>query len=158
MDETAFRSAYKGYNPDKCVYEKSLLTQCCHCEKAQQINLAERKAMACTDLDALADCTVFLNELRAKATFALKLTGITGNLLPHSKEAKVQKGGLLSFFPELDNHFTTPLDNIYDIIQSAKQQANGDLKKFPFQQCMSSINHFEMPKRVKRKKKSIPKL
>jgi len=153
MDETAFRSAYKGYNPDKCVYEKSLLTQSCRCEKARQINLAERKAMACTDLNALADCTVFLNELRSKAAFALKLTGITGNLLPHSKEAKVQKGGLLSFYPELENHFTTPLENIYQIIQNAKSQADGDLLNFPFQQCMSSINHFEMPKRVKRKPK-----
>lgn len=153
MDESAFRSAYKGYNPNKCVYEKSLLTQCCRCEKAQQINLAERKAMACTDLDALADCSVFLNTLRSKAAFALKLTGITGNLLAHSKEAKVQKGGLLSFHPELENHFTTVLENIYAIIQSAKQQANGDLTQFPFEQCMPSINRFEMPKRAKRKRK-----
>ncbi len=152
MDETAFRSAYKGFNPDKCVYEKSLLTQNCRCEKAKQINLAERKAIACTDMKALADCSTFLNELRAKATFALKLTSITGNLLPHSKEAKVQKGGLLSFFPEYKNHYTTPLENIYQIIQTAKQQANGDLKHFPFQQCMTSINHFELPKRAKRSK------
>lgn len=153
MDETAFRSAYKGFNPDKCVYEKSLLTQNCRCVKVRQINLAERKAMACSDLDALADCSIFLNELRAQAAFALKLTGITGNLLPHSKEAKVQKGGLLSFFPELENHCSTPLDNIYKIIQTAKQQAKGDLTQFPFQQCMASINQFEIPKRVKRKRK-----
>ncbi len=153
MDETAFRDAYNGFNPDKCVYEKSLLTQYCRCEKARQINLAERKAVACTDLNALADCSIFLNGLRAKAAFALKLTGITGNLLPHSKEAKVQKGGLLSFYPELENHVTTPLDNIYHIIQLAKQQSNGDLTQFPFQQCMTSINKFEIPKRVRRKRK-----
>lgn len=153
MDETAFRSAYKGFNPDKCVYEKSLLTQNCRCEKAKQINLAERKAMACTDQSALKDCSVFLNELRAKASFALKLTGITGNLLPHSKEAKVQKGGLLSFYPDLENHHTTPLENIYQIIQQAKQQCDGDLTQFPFQNCMSSINHFEIPKRSKRPKR-----
>ena len=152
MDETAFRDAYKGFNPDKCVYEKALLTQNCRCEKAKQINLAERKAMACTDANALKDCSVFLNELRSKSTFALKLTGITGNLLPHSKEAKVQKGGLLSFFPDLENHYTTPIENIYSIIQQAKEQSNGDLTQFPFQNCMPSINHFEMPKRSKRKK------
>lgn len=153
MDETAFRDAYKGFNPNKCVYEKSLLTQSCHCEKSKQINLAERKAMACIDLDALNDCTTFLNELRAKAAFALKLTGITGNLLPHSKEAKVQKGGLLSFYPKLNNHYTTPLSNIYQIIQLAKEHANGDLTQYPFEKCIPSINRFEMPKRVKRKRK-----
>ena len=153
MDESAFRDAYKGFNPDKCVYEKSLLTQACRCEKSKQINLAERKAMACTDLNALADCSTFLNELRAKASFALKLTGITGNLLPHSKEAKVQKGGLLSFYPELENHYTTPLENIYHIIQTAKTEANGDLTQYPFERCMPSINQFEMPKRAKRNKK-----
>lgn len=153
MNEAEFRNAYNGFNPDKCVYEKAILTQHCSCTKAKRINLAERQGIGCTDLDALSDCSIFLNSLRQHAKFALKLTAITGNLLPHSKEVKVQKGGLLSFFPELENKTETRLDNIYAIIQKAKQQAQGNFEAFPYSQCIPAISQFEIVKRTKRKLK-----
>lgn len=154
MDETAFRDAYKGFNPNKCVYEKSILTQHCACENSQHINLAERQGIGCTNLKALEDCTLFLNKLRSKANFTLKLSHIVGNLLPHSKEVKVQKGGLMSFFPELENKTETPLENIYTIIQKAKHFSNNDLSLFDFEQCLPSVGQFEIRKRIRRSKKT----
>lgn len=152
MDENEYRYAYKGLNPNKCVYEKAILTQHCHCQYVQSINIANRRAMACTNEAALQDCSLFLNNLRSKASFALKLTGITGNLLPHSKEVKVQKGGLLSFLPGLENTTESKIDNIYALIQTAKTQANGDLNQFPYETCLPRVGEFEIKRRIKKKK------
>lgn len=153
MDENEYRSAYHGLNEQRCVFEKSILTRRCGCRYHEKFNLAEREGIRCTNKNCQQNCTLFLNESRAKARFALRLTEIVGNLLPHSKEIQVQKGALLGLQPELPNLPDTEISDIYTFIEKALEISNNDLTAFPYEQLIPSISHHPArPKRKRRKK------
>ena len=103
MDENEYRTTYHSLNTQRCVFEKAILTLSCGCRLHEKFNLAEREGIRCTETGCQQNCSIFLNESRSKARFALRLTEIVGNLLPHSKEIQVQKGALLGLQPELPN-------------------------------------------------------
>ncbi len=151
MDENEYRTAYHGLNVQRCVFEKSILTLSCGCRHHEKFNLAEREGIRCTDTNSQQNCSIFLNECRSKARFALRLTEIIGNLLPHSKEIQVQKGALLGLQPELPNLPGTEISDIYSLIEKALNTSEGDLTKFPYEQLMPSISHH--PARQKRKRR-----
>ena len=117
MDENEYRSTYHSINSHRCVFEKSILTQHCNCRFHERFNLAEREGIRCTQQQAQLNCTIFLNQCRQQARFALHLTQIVGNLLPHSKEIQVQKGALLGLVPELPNLPDTEIKDIYSLIR-----------------------------------------
>jgi hypothetical protein len=152
MDENEYRSAYHSINATRCVFEKSILTLNCQCRHHEKFNLAEREGIRCTASNAQRNCTVFLNEIRKQARFALGLSDIVGNLLPHSKEIQLQKGALLGLNPKLPNLPDTPVTDIYLLIEKAVEQCSGDLQQFPFHSLIPSISHHPARKRRKRDK------
>lgn len=153
MDENEYRSAYHGLNAQRCVFEKSILILSCQCRYTQKFNLAEREGIGCTDTTAQQNCSQFLNAVRSKARFALHLTDIVGNLLPHSKEIQVQKGALLGLLPELPNRPETPIEDIYTVIQQALDSCDGDPDLFPYESLISSISHHPSRPRLSGRKK-----
>ncbi len=152
MDENEYRHAYNSINDQRCVFEKSILTLNCHCRHHEKFNLAEREGVRCKQSSAHQRCKNFLDNSRAKARFALQLTNIVGNLLPHSKEIQVQKGALLGLQPDLPNQPDTPIDDIYALIEIALQQSDGDLQQFDYQPIIASISHHPVRQRLRRKK------
>lgn len=154
MDENEYRSTYNSLNKRRCVFEKSILTQNCDCRLHEKFNLAGREGIRCTQDQAQQNCSLFLNECRRQARFALNLTEIVGDLLPHSKEVQVQKGALLGLAPELPNLTETKINDISLLIEKALDQCANDLSKFPYQNLMPSISHHPpRPKRRSRKNK-----
>ena len=95
MDEQEYRSTYHTVNKRRCVYEKAINSRRCNCAKCHRFNLADREGVACNSATGNALCTEFLNTLRSKARFSLHLTH-ADKPLPHTKEIKVQTGGLLA--------------------------------------------------------------
>ncbi len=152
MDEPEYRKAYEGLNSQKCVFEKTILTLSCSCRYHEKFNLAEREGIRCTDINSQKNCLIFLTESRRKARFALHLTDIVGNLLPHNKEIQVQKGALLGLDPELPNQPDTEIKDIYKLIETAVLISKGNLKQFPYEQIIPSISHH--PTRPKRSRKN----
>ena len=153
MDENEYRSAYQSLNETRCVFEKSILTQNCGCRLHQRFNLAEREGIRCVDPQAQAQCKTFLDQVRTRARFALKLTDIVGNLLPHNKEIQVQKGALLALRPELPNQPDTPIEDIRALIEQAAADCDNDLENYPYQQLMPGIvHHPTRPPRSRRRR------
>lgn len=154
MDENEYRSAYHSINNTRCVFEKSILTLNCHCRYQHKFNLAEREGIGCSQAEAQKNCATFLNETRKQARFALGLSEIVGNLLPHSKEIQVQKGALLGLQPDLPNQPATPIDDIYSLIELAASQCSENLLQYPYHNLISSISHHPpLPRRSRRHKK-----
>ncbi len=153
MDENEYRNAYNSLNSQRCVFEKSILTLNCQCRHHEKFNLAEREGIRCTDADAHQHCSIFLGNSRASARFALQLTDIVGNLLPHSKEIQVQKGALLGLQPELPNLPGTAIPDIYALIEIALAESNGDLQNFHYEKIIPSISHHPVRQKLRRKKK-----
>ncbi len=152
MDENEYRNAYHSLNDNRCVFEKSILTRSCGCRFHEKFNLAEREGVRCSNTEAQQHCSQFLNEARRQARFALHLTQIVGNLLPHNKEIQVQKGALLGLAPELPNLHDTQIEDIYRLIEAALEKCAGDFNQFPYEQIMASITHH--PPRPKRRRRS----
>jgi len=153
MDENEYRTTYNSLNVQHCVFEKAILILNCNCRLHEKFNLAEREGIRCTDNEAQKNCSIFLNRSRAKARFALHLTEIVGNLLPHSKEIQVQKGALLGLQPELPNLPDTEIPDIYSLIEKALEFCNGEISQYPYEQLIPSISHHPArSKRTRRRK------
>ena len=152
MDENEYRSTYHSLNETRCVFEKSILTQHCDCRHHQRFNLAGREGIRCIQPKAQAHCTTFLKHCRQQARFALRLTEIVGNLLPHSKEVQVQKGALLGLVPELPNLSDTEIGDIYALMEMALSSCNQDLDQFPYHSLIPSISSHP-PRQKKRRNK-----
>lgn len=150
MDENEYRNAYQGINPVRCVFEKSILTQNCGCSLHHKFNLAEREGVQCNNEQAQQRCKSFLDLLRPKARFALKLTDIVGNLLPHNKEIQVQKGSLLGLLPELPNLPETRVEDINQILEEQYKSCGEDWQNLQLEPLIQSILHHPPRKRSRR--------
>ena len=93
MDEDLFREAYRAANPLDCVFQKALLNQSGQCTHARPVCLADRQGIHCQDAERYRACQAFLDQLRDRARFALRLTRVPARL-PHAQEIRVQLGGL----------------------------------------------------------------
>ncbi len=153
MDENEYRSTYHSINSNRCAFEKLILTGNCQCQHHERFNLAEREGVKCLAPEAQQLCAGFLNEVRQQARFALGLTHIVGNLLPHSKEIQVQKGALLGLRPDLPNLPDTPIEDISQHLQQALTDSGGTLQEFPIHNLIPSIKHHPpRPRRSRRRK------
>lgn len=125
MDENELRKTYLDLQDIPCAFEKIVLTGRCGCEKAKKFNLAEREGISCTQLSAQQNCVEFLALAHEHAKFALHLTHLSCPL-PHSKELKVQGGGLLgllrAIFPDRDGG---RVENIDALISEAHSRYDG---------------------------------
>jgi hypothetical protein len=167
MNEDEYRSTYHQVNHQRCVFEKMVLLRYGNCEFNQKLLLAEREAMACQSEAAQKNCHLLLNTMRKNARFALQMTK-TDSPLPHSKEVKVQAGGLYGLQQYLnhkntaeteelsddklkfDNNASQPIKNIYKTVSDALDKFV-QIKDFPYNEIVKAIIHFTIPSRKRKK-------
>ena len=169
MNEDEYRSTYHQVNSNRCVFEKMILLRYGNCRFNQKLLLAEREAMSCTNETARQGCVRFLHLLRDKARFALQLTR-SQEPLPHTREIKVQAGGLYGLQQYLhqastvdttdlndnklkfDSEHSQPVKDIYATLQSA-ESAYGSADHFPYNELVKAIKHFSLPSRKRKSRK-----
>jgi hypothetical protein len=136
MDETAYRQALTTSIQRHCPFEKSVLTQCAACSKAEKHNIAEREIVACSNAEALDRCIALRDALRHNFTFALGKFHIDGPL-PHSQEMRMQCGGLKGLQFTLDGD-----DEVTDVsaLVAMAQQKFGESAEFPYVQIVRMAN------------------
>lgn len=152
MDEDVYRDTYRNVVTIKCVFEKAINARQTTCTQANKIRLADREAVACRSEEACQTCAHFLEILRTKALFALKLQDHHGPL-PHAKEIKVQMGCIigLAFDNNIDVIAGEKIENIHGLIKNSLEKYNS-LENFPYENLMRSIANFEgRPKRKNKK-------
>ncbi len=150
MDEDQYRAVYHELNANRCVFEKALNNRRCDCSRQNRFLLATREGVGCLSEPSLANCTAFLNTLRAKSRFALHETFIDGPL-PHNKELKVQAGGTLALqlhlFPAKAGEKT--VQDIYELVNIALSKY-ANIADFPYGELVKGVVHYESrPKRGK---------
>jgi len=154
MDEQEYRNTYHSINERRCVYEKTINSRRCTCNKSQRFHLADREGIACKSATGNALCSTLLNSMRSQARFALQLTH-ADSPLPHAKEIKVQTGGLLGLQgllrPELAAE--TNINNAIGLIEDAIAQY-GNLESIPYGIIVQSIVKFEGRKKRTHKRGS----
>lgn len=136
MDETAYRQALTTSIPRYCPFEKSVLTRCAACSRAEKHNIAEREIVACNDEEARQGCIALRDLLRHNFTFALGKLHIDGPL-PHAKEMRMQCGGLKGLKYLLDGN--EEVNDVAALLVTA-QQRNGDLAELPFSLIVQRAN------------------
>ena len=141
LDENAYRDAYATVNPLQCVFERAILCRCCGCEHSVKRNIAEREAAGCLNAPAHALCVELKKELRRVAAFTLKLAN-PDEPLPHTKELKLQCGGILGVARVVTPETTGPVTNIISVLLAATQQY-GALANFPYQEIIHAVHTYE---------------
>lgn len=136
MDETAYRQILSANILSTCPFEKSILSNCAACSKAEKHNIAEREVVACNDKEALGRCIALRDLLRHNFTFALGRSHIDGPL-PHAQEMRMQCGGLKGLQFSLDAS-----DEVRDVasLLAMAQQKFGGLADFPYAQIVRLAN------------------
>ncbi|MCK5383441.1 MAG: hypothetical protein KAJ65_06735 [Gammaproteobacteria bacterium] len=151
MDEQEYRKTYHSVNDRRCVFEKTINSRCCTCEKSCRFHLADREGIACKSATANALCKELLGQMRSNARFALHLTSADAPL-PHAKEIKVQTGGLLGLqnllHPEKSDADT--VENAIGLIDTAITKF-GRLEDLPYDIIVQAIVKFEGRKKRSRK-------
>lgn len=138
MEENEYRSAYSAINELRCAFEKAILSRQCDCAIATRFCLADREGVSCNAAPAQALCRQLLQNLRAKAIFALKLTHL-GGPLPHAKEIRVQCGGMLGLQRAMQPGFMDArVENVRQLVTSAIQQYGG-VDDLPYQEIIKGI-------------------
>jgi hypothetical protein len=136
MDETAYLQKMFASITNACIFEKSILSGCVTCSKAEKHNIAEREVVACTDREALDRCIALRDLLRHNFTFALGKPHIDGPL-PHAQEMRMQCGGLKGLQYSLDES-----DVVHDVasLVAMSQQKFGDLADLPYSLIVQRAN------------------
>jgi hypothetical protein len=136
MDETAYRQALSANIPSACPFEKTILSSCAACSKAEKRNIAEREVVACNDKEAWRRCVALRDLLRHNFTFALGKLHIDGPL-PHAQEMRMQCGGLKGLQFSVDAS-----DEVRDVaaLVAMAQQKFGELADFPYSLIVQRAN------------------
>lgn len=168
MNEDEYRIFYTHLNQQPCIFEKITLLRYAGCQYCQKIFIAEREGMSCQSRPAQKNCLITLSEIRKKARFSLQVTQ-ANEPLPHSKELKVQAGGLYGLqqyvngkdptdIQELnddnrrfESNNNRPILNIHQTITEAFVKF-GSISEFPFNEIIKTINLFTIRRRKKKKK------
>ena len=142
MEENQYRQAYHSLNPHPCAFEKAVLSGRCACVQSYRIYIAERETVAC--LARQTACRELLIQLHNNARFALKISHSTGPL-PHTKEMKVQCGGLLGLqailYPELAQ--LKQVENIDALVTQASITFE-QFDRLPYQELVRFITHYQV--------------
>lgn len=143
MEEQEYKDTYHNLNKRRCIFEKTINSRRCTCDKALRFHLADREGIACKSAAGNALCIELLNSMRHKARFALHLTRADAPL-PHAKEIKVQTGGLLGLqallHPEKSEQQN--IENVLGLIDLALQRFGG-LAELPYDGIIQAIVKFE---------------
>jgi hypothetical protein len=136
MDETSYRQILSANIQGACPFEKSILSNCAACSKAEKRNIAEREVVACNDREALGNCMELRDMLRHNFAFALRRPRIDGPL-PHAQEMRMQCGGLKGLQYSLDES-----DEVRDVsmLVAMAQQKFGGLSDVPYSLIVQRAN------------------
>ena len=151
MEEKEYKDTYHAINQRQCVFEKTINSRRCTCKQSQRFHLADREGIACKSAIGNALCAELLNSMRRNARFALHLTSAEGPL-PHTKEIKVQTGGLLGLQGLVYPHRAadTNIENAIGLINAAIEKYNS-LETLPYDLIVQAIVKFEGRKKRPRK-------
>lgn len=150
MDEKHYKNTYRDINPQRCVFEKSINSRICNCDKSQRFNLADREGVACTSKSSLARCGALISHLHNNARFVLQRLDV--NELGHAQEIKIQNGGLLGLQSQLVNKEDKKVENIDALIATAEKVFK-TIEDFPYSNIMQVISAYSIrPKRSRAKK------
>ena len=147
MDEDAYRVTYGAVNPLQCAFERAILRRCCGCERSIRRNIAEREAAGCDNAEALAQCSALKKQLKHASAFVLKMTH-PDDPLPHTKELKLQCGGLLGLEHLHESPEVLAVENIYATVCAAVNEY-GSIAKLPYPTIIQSIRAYEPRQRRK---------
>lgn len=150
MEEDQYRATYHQFNQNRCAFEQSILSRRCNCPHAHKFCLAEREGIACQEPLKQPRCQEFLNIIRQKSLFTLKLAQI-GSSLPHAKELRIQIGGLKGLAVLLDNEKTLPIDDIIGLLEKTEQKY-GNFSELPFDPIIQQISQIRGRQKRTRKK------
>ena len=150
MEEEEYKDTYHTINQRRCVFEKTINSRRCTCKQAQRFHLADREGIACKSATGNALCIEFLNSMRSNARFALHLTSADGPL-PHTREIKVQTGGLLGLQGLIYPHRAADsnIENAIGLIDAAIEKYD-ILEKLPYDILVQAIVKFEGRKKRRR--------
>ena len=143
MDEREYKSERSKLAPVPCVFEKSILALRTQCIKSTKKNIGEREVVLCSSEHASARCNDWLKVLRKKAQFSLHIADQT-SVLPHSKEMKVQVGGILGLYKLLD---LEPFEDAQLDIFRALEACSGRVSSFddmPFEEIIREVAHIRL--------------
>ena len=151
MEEKEYKDTYHTINQRRCVFEKTINSRRCTCKQSQRFHLADREGIACKSTTGNALCTELLNSMRSNARFALHLTSADGPL-PHTKEIKVQTGGLLGLQGLIYPHRAADINikNAIGLIDVAIEKY-GSIETLPYDLLVQAIVKFEGRKKRPRK-------
>jgi hypothetical protein len=143
MDERQYKTTYLAVNERRCVFEKTINSRRSTCNKSMRFHIADREGISCKSAAGNALCTELLALMRSNARFALHQTHAEGPL-PHTKEIRVQTGGMLglqsALYPERQDE--TVVEDIIGLIDTGLQRYTS-LEQFPFDHIVQNIVHFE---------------
>lgn len=150
MDEKHYKETYSNINPNRCVFEKSINSRICNCDKSQRFNLADREGVACNSNAGLARCNKLIALLHSNARFTLQRLDV--EQLGHAQEIKIQNGGLLGLQSQLHKEAENRVADINAMIINAVKEYTS-IENFPYSNIMQVINAYSIrPKRVRRNK------
>lgn len=151
MEEDEFRATYRQINTRRCVFEKAINSRVCSCEKARRFHLADREGVSCESEHGHDLCEALLNRMRENARFALRTPKVDGPL-PHSREIRVQNGGLFGLNRLLGCTAgdVSRISNIFALTTKAESRF-GTLDRIPYAQIIQSILAYQgRPRRPRR--------
>ncbi|MBE9567307.1 MAG: hypothetical protein IMF14_01335 [Proteobacteria bacterium] len=155
MEEDKYRSTYNELTPVRCVFEKTLTNHQAKCLKARHFCLADREGYACSDKASADKCRKFLEKLREKSIFVLKLREINGPL-PHNMEIRVQAGGVKGL-SRLETPESGSGSNDAEVSEDINALLDrsiekfGSLDDFPYSEIIQSVVKFQGRRRRQRK-------
>lgn len=146
MEEDEYKATYNELAAVRCVFEKALLNHQAKCVLSRHFCLADREGYSCENEQSADKCREFLEKLREKSTFVLKMHEISGPL-PHNMEIRVQAGGLMGVAKLLsvktEGQSKKPvIDDINQILNMAKKEY-GLLEDFPYSEIIQSVVQFQ---------------
>ena len=146
MDEEEYKTVSNQTVPVACVFEKSILAIKCSCVYSKKKNIAERQVVMCTAVDRQQRCNSWLQLLRKKSQFSLRIPDVDelATPLPHAKEMKVQVGGIYG----LATHYgiTSKDEGLLDVSELLEKCVveEGGFAELPFDEIVKEITHFRL--------------
>ena len=146
MEEDEYKSTYNELAAVTCVFEKALTNHQAKCRLSRHFCLADREGYSCEDAQSSAKCREFLDIVREKSTFVLKLHEISGPL-PHNMEIRVQAGGLMGLAKLVeadaqDQSKQPVIDDINRILNAVKNEY-GAWGNLPYSKIVQSVLQFQ---------------
>lgn len=152
MEEDEYTATYNEIAANRCEFEKTLTNNLGRCELSNHFCLADREGYACNSTTSAGICREYLEKLRNKSRFLLKLQR-PNEPLPHNMEIRVQTGGLKGLAKVLSTeNELPPQENITLLMEQAISQF-GSINELPYSEIIQSIAEIKTRKRSRQKNK-----